>query len=167
VPQNYVPQVKIGTKAQLSAPEYPGKTFPATVEASAQAVDVASGTTRMQLVVDNSSGKLMTGAYVNVRLTLVAPDVGVNVPASALIFDKDGLRVATVDANNRVVLKQVTIARDLGKQIEIASGLNADDRVITSPPDGISSGDQVRIASQISPLGGAPTASAGPPKPKG
>jgi RND family efflux transporter MFP subunit len=166
VPQNYVPQVKMGTKAQLSAPEYPGKTFPATIEASAKAVDVASGTTRMQLVVDNSSGELMTGAYVNVHLALVAPEAAVNVPASALIFDKDGLRIATVDANNRVVLKPVTIARDLGRQIEIGSGLNADDRVIASPPDGIATGDAVRIVGQTGPLGGDPTASAGPAKPK-
>jgi RND family efflux transporter MFP subunit len=167
VPQIYVPQIKLGTKAKLSVPEYAGRTFPATVEASAQAVDVASGTTRMQLVVDNSAGQLMTGAYANVHLELTAPETAVNVPASALIFDKDGLRVATVDANNRVVLKQVTVARDLGTQIELASGITPDDRVITSPPDGIASGDVVRIAGQTGPLGGAPTASADPAKPKG
>ena len=52
VPQNYVPSIRIGTKAAVSVPEYQGRTFPATVESSAQAVDVASGTTRMQLIVD-------------------------------------------------------------------------------------------------------------------
>src|SRR4051794_21891352 len=53
VPQSYVPSVKVGTKAQIAVPEYPGKAFTATVEASAQAVDAASGTTRMLLVVEN------------------------------------------------------------------------------------------------------------------
>jgi RND family efflux transporter MFP subunit len=166
VPQNYVPQIKVGTEANLSVPEYPGKKFKATIEASAQAVDVGSGTTRMQLVVDNSAGELMTGAFANVRLELTAPETTVNVPASALIFDKDGLRVATVGAGNRVVLKTVTIARDLGKQIELASGITADDRVIASPPDGISSGDLVRIAGATAPLSGAPTASVDPVKTK-
>jgi len=146
VPQNAVPSVKIGTKAQITVPEYPGRTFPATVEASAQAVDAASGTTRMQLVVDNANGELMTGSFANVRLEVPGPDTSINVPASALIFDQSGLRIATVDAGNRVVLKPVTISRDLGNEIEIASGLAADDRVITTPPDGIASGDQVRIA---------------------
>jgi hypothetical protein len=56
------------------------------------------------------------------------------------------LSVATVGSDDRVVLKQVTISRDLGKVIEVASGLTADDRVIESPPDGIASGDRVRIA---------------------
>jgi RND family efflux transporter MFP subunit len=146
VPQIYVPSIKIGTRAAISVPEYPGRTFPATVEASAQAVDVASGTTRMQLIVDNADGALMTGAFANVRLDLPQPRITLSVPASALIFDQSGLRVATVGSDARVVLKPVTIARDLGKEVDIASGLTAEDRVIESPPDGIASGDQVRIA---------------------
>jgi RND family efflux transporter MFP subunit len=146
VPQNYVPSIKIGTKAQLSVPEYPGRFFAAIVDASAQAVDVASGTTRMQLLVDNASGELMTGAFANVHLELAHPEIVINVPASALIIDQSGLHVATVGADDRVVLKPVTISRDLGKEIEIASGLTADDRVIASPPDGIASGDLVRVA---------------------
>ena len=70
VPQNYVPSIKIGAKAVMTVPEYPNRTFEATVEASAQAVDVSSGTTRMQLGLDNSKGELMPGSYANVRLTL-------------------------------------------------------------------------------------------------
>jgi RND family efflux transporter MFP subunit len=146
VPQNYVPSILIGTKAHITVPEYPGRSFPGTVEASSQAVDVASGTTRMLLVVDNASGELMTGAFANVTFDLPHPEISINVPASALIFDRSGLRVATVNSDNRVVLKQVTIARDLGRTIEIGSGLAADDRVIESPPDGIASGDQVHVA---------------------
>jgi RND family efflux transporter MFP subunit len=148
VPQNYVPSIKLGTKAKLSVPEYQGKSFPATVEASAQSVDVASGTTRMLLIIDNSGGELMTGAFTNVRLELPGPNNAINVPASALIFDQSGLRVATVGAGGRVALKAVTISRDLGKEVEVATGLDASDRVITTPPDGIASGDQVRIAGQ-------------------
>jgi RND family efflux transporter MFP subunit len=157
VPQNYVPSIRIGTKAQISVPEYPGRSFTATVEASAQAVDAASGTTRMQLLVDNAGGELMTGAFANVRLELPHPEVAINVPASALIFDQGGLRLATVGADGRVVLKSVTISRDLGREVEIASGLAADDRVIASPPDGIASGDLVRVAGGAGTLGAPET----------
>ena len=145
VPQNYVPSILMGTKAQVSVPEYPGRTFSATLEASARSVELASGTTRMLLVVDNASGELMTGAFANVRLELPHPEVAINVPASALIFDQGGLRVATIGLDNRVVLKTVTVARDLGKVVEIATGLTAEDRVIESPPDGIAHGDLVRV----------------------
>lgn len=146
VPQSYVPSIKMGTQAKIFLPEYPGRSFPATVEASTRTVDVSSGTTRMQLVVDNSRGELMTGSYATVGLELAHPDVAINVPASALIFDQSGLRVATVDADDRVVIKRITIARDLGQAIEIASGLTSADRVILSPPDGIAAGDRVRVA---------------------
>src|SRR3954463_4073128 len=96
VPQSYVPSVKIGTKSELMVPEYPGRTFQATVEASSQSVDVASGTTRMQLVVDNANGELMTGGFANLRLQLPSNSSMLSVPASALVFDQSGLRVATV-----------------------------------------------------------------------
>lgn len=158
VPQNYVPSIKMGIKAEIAVPEYPGRTFPATVEASSQAVDVGSGTTRMMLVVDNARGALMTGAYANVRFELPAPEKAINIPASALIFDETGLRVATLGPGEKVVLKQVTVARDLGKTVEIAAGLGVDDKVIASPPDGIATGDRVRLAGAPSPAATAQAA---------
>ena len=145
VPQNYVPAIRIGAKASITLPEYPNRTFPATVEASSQAVDVSSGTTRMQLALDNSGGELMPGGYANVRLTLQRDTVPLHIPASALIFNQNGLRVATVGSDDKVLFKTVTIARDLGKEIEIASGLAPDDRIIVAPPDGVADGDQVRV----------------------
>lgn len=146
VPQSYVPAIKIGAKAIISMPEYPNRTFDATVEASSQSVDVASGTTRMQLGLDNPGGELMPGGYANVRLNLQRDAVPLHIPASALIFNGSGLRVATVGADDKVLFKTVTIARDLGKEIELASGISADDRVIVAPPDGLADGDQVRVA---------------------
>jgi RND family efflux transporter MFP subunit len=146
VPQSDVPNIPMGTKAKISVPEYPGRNFPATVEASAQAVDFASGTTRMQLAVDNAGGELMTGAFATLSFDLPHPEIAINVPASALIFNQSGLHVATVDSEGRAILKQVTISRDLGNEVELASGVAADDRVIANPPDGIATGDKVRIA---------------------
>jgi membrane fusion protein, multidrug efflux system len=145
VPQNYVPSIRIGAKATLTMPEYPNRTFQATVEASSQAVDVASGTTRMQLGLDNSSGELMPGGYASVKLNLQRDSTPLSIPASALIFNASGLRVATVGPDDKVVFKTVTIGRDLGKEIELASGLAPDDRVITAPPDGLNSGEQVHV----------------------
>jgi RND family efflux transporter MFP subunit len=145
VPQNYVPLVTEGTQAVLTVPERPGKTYTAKVERSAGAVDVASGATRMQLVVDNAAGELMPGAYANVQLTVGDRHNVLVIPSSALIFNKDGLHVATVGPENRVVMKPITIGRDLGAKIEIASGLAPEDRVIESAPDDIVNGDKVNV----------------------
>jgi RND family efflux transporter MFP subunit len=147
VPQTYVPSVRIGAKAVISVPEYKDRSFDATVEASAQSVDVNSGTTQMQLALDNAAGELMPGGFANVRMSLRSDGVPLNIPASALIFDQNGLRVATVGPDDRVAFKTVKIARDLGRYIELASGVSPDDRIINAPPDGIADGDQVRIVS--------------------
>lgn len=159
VPQNSVPLIKLGAKAVIALPEYPNRTFQATVEASSQSVDVGSGTTRMQLGLDNAAGELMPGSYATVKLSLQRDNAPFNIPASALIFNKDGLRVATVGADDRVKMKPVTIARDLGRQIELSSGLAAEDRIIVAPPDGLADGDQVRVVSGDKPGARPATAS--------
>jgi multidrug efflux pump subunit AcrA (membrane-fusion protein) len=87
IPQSYVPAIEIGAKAVISMPEYPNQTFAATVEASSQSVNVGSGTTRMQLALDNAGGELMPGGYANVHMSLQRDFVPLHIPASALIFD--------------------------------------------------------------------------------
>jgi len=82
VPQSSVPSIKINTKAQISVPEYPGRVFPATVEASAQAVDPTSGTTRMLLIVDNATGEVL--AYVGSPDYFAAAHGGANDGVRAL-----------------------------------------------------------------------------------
>ena len=146
VPQTYVPSIRPNTQAKITVPERPGQSYVAAVASSAQAVDIASGSTLMQILVDNAEGELLPGAFANVSFELPHDVVVLSVPASALMFDKAGLRVATVGADNKVVLKTVTILRDLGKIIELGSGLAPDDHIIESPPDGIADGDIVRIA---------------------
>ena len=145
VPQNYAPDIQPGGKAKISVPERPGKFYPATIESSAQAIQAASGSMLVQLVVDNSAGELLTGGYTVVGFALPNAKPTLSIPGSALIFDKTGLRVATVDQKQQIALKQVTIARDLGKVVEIDSGLSPDDQVVESPPDGIVDGQQVHV----------------------
>jgi len=152
IPQNYVPAVKINTKVQITVPEYPGKVYTGVVDASSRSVDAQSGTTRMQIVVENTSGELMPGAFANTRIELPVNLQALSIPAGALIFDQKGMRVATVDANSKVVLKPITISRDLGQVVEIATGLAATDRVIDSPPDGLSDGDPVRVVTPGKPV---------------
>jgi RND family efflux transporter MFP subunit len=145
VPQNYVPSVPPGTRATITVPEHPDRTYGGTVEASAQAVNPLTGTTLMQIIVDNSAGELMPGDYGSIHLEIPGITNVLSVPSSALIFDAKGLSIATVTADNRVLLKPVSVERDLGAIVELASGLAPNDRVIENPPDGIDNGAEVRL----------------------
>ncbi|HEY4295027.1 MAG TPA: efflux RND transporter periplasmic adaptor subunit [Paraburkholderia sp.] len=155
VPQTYAPDVRTGTTATLTVPEYPGQRFTARVVASSDSVSAASGTTLVQLLVDNSNGKLLPGGFASLQFRLPVQPKAVRIPASALVFDAHGLRVATLGANNRVVFKKVTINRDFGDSVEIGSGLDATDRVIDTPPDGLAEGDRVQQLASTAAAGGA------------
>jgi RND family efflux transporter MFP subunit len=147
VPQSYGPSIRAGSDAVLVVPEYPGREFHAQVVATSNAVNASSGTTLVQLMVNNADGKLMPGSFAHVHFSLPVDAAALRVPASSLIFDSAGLRVATVDGQDKVAFKNVKILFDFGKTVEIGSGLSAGDRVIDSPPDGIKNGDAVKIAS--------------------
>ncbi len=146
VPQTYVTSISIGSTAEITVPEHPRRIFSATVEATSQSIDAASGTTQMLLLVDNANEELLTGGFANVRFKLPRNEEALRIPASALIFDGSGLRVATLGSDGRVVMKPIKIGRDFGKVIELASGLASTDKVIDSPPDGLLEGDTVRAA---------------------
>lgn len=146
VPQNYSAQIQPGMIAKFSAPEYPGENFTATLVATAGAVDPATGTVLIQLQADNSDGRLKPGGYAQVRFDLPAAADAIRLPASALIFNDNGTAVAVVGEGDRVSLKPVTILRDYGTSVEIASGVSRRDRVIDNPPDALKPGDAVRVA---------------------
>lgn len=160
VPQSVAPQVKVGMPARVTVPERPGKSYDARVEAMSGAIDATSGTSRYQLIVANASGELLAGAYAFVSLNLESPSPVYTIPSSALIFDKNGLSVATVDEDNKVKIKPVSVARDLGKVIELRDGLTESDLVIDSPPDAVVDGDEVRIKSTKDSAPAAPATAA-------
>ena len=121
VPQNYVPRIKIGTKAEIRCRNIPDRTFLGTVEASAGAVDgrrhhahAARGRQRQ--------GRADARRLRQRAARPAARHAPLHIPAGALIFDQNGLRVATVGPDDKVVLKTVTIARDLGRG-RVGSGL--------------------------------------------
>lgn len=147
VPQNYSAQIHGNLTAELVLPEYPGEKFPARLDSTSDAISNQSNTLLVELDADNPDGKLKPGEYAQVSFSLPTPASTVTIPASALLFRGDGLRVATVDPQNHVVLKTVTVAEDLGTAVRLNSGLSAADRVIDNPPDSIGNGDAVRVAS--------------------
>ena len=83
---------------------------------------------------------------------------------NTLLYRPEGLQVATVDAQHKVLLKTIKAGRDFGTRIEVASGLVATDRVILNPSDSITNGQAVRISASAnagSPPAPAPASGAG------
>ena len=151
VPQAYASQLSVGMHATLTQPQYHGVTFPATLVTTSQSVAVESRTVLVELMAPNPQGKLWAGTFAEVDFAL-PPDSGVlRVPSSALIFRSHGAQLATVTADNRIALKDVTVGRNLGSAIEIISGISPQDRIVTTPLDTIEDGEAVDVSNAPTP----------------
>jgi RND family efflux transporter MFP subunit len=147
VPQTYAAQMQPNLQAEVEFPDRPGKSYSAKLASTSNALDESSRTLLAQLIVDNAKNELLPGAYAEVSFKLGAVDgTSFKLPANTLLFRGEGLRIATVDNNNRVVLKPVTLGRDYGSDIEVVHGLTAEDNVILSPPDSLADNAQVRVS---------------------
>jgi RND family efflux transporter MFP subunit len=145
VPQLYAANTKPGLDADLTFPERPGKTYPAQVVRTADALDPISRTLQVELLVDNSSGELFPGAYAQVHFKLPRGTGSLSVPASAVLFRSADLQVAIVGADHRVTLKSITTGRDFGTSLEVLSGLAPGEDIVANPPDSLATGTFVRV----------------------
>jgi RND family efflux transporter MFP subunit len=131
--------------ATLTLPQYPGRGFQGRLVRTSDAVDPASRTLLAEVDVDNKSGELLPGSYTEVHLHVSHAAPALIVPASALILEPDGLRLATVDASHHVRMIRVSPGRDFGTTIEILSGLQPGQAVVGNPSDSLSDGEEVRV----------------------
>ncbi len=161
VPESYAAALRDGMKATLELPEYPDRKFDATILTTSHAIDQKSRTLLVELIADNKDGALSPGAFARVRFEIPPDPNALRLPASALLFRENTMEVATVGLDNRILLKKVHIARDLGTEVEITGGVRQDERVVANPPDSIGDGEEVRV------MEAAGEKTQGPPGPQG
>jgi RND family efflux transporter MFP subunit len=145
VPEVYAPTVHDGESVTLVLDSFPGETFRGTVVRNADSINPTTRTLNVEVDVDNSSGRLMPGAYAFVHLPVHAQAGSVVIPSDTLLFRAEGLRVGVV-RDGKVVLVPLTIGHDYGSSVEVVSGLTIDDAIILDPADSLAEGDSVKIS---------------------
>ena len=143
VPQMYAVGVKPGLSAELIVREMPDKKFVGTVTRTAGAIDPTTRTLLTEIRVPNHDHTLLTGSYVQVRLSIERENPPFLLPASALIVNSGGASVAMLDANNLVHYKPVEVEGDFGSDVGIAKGLSTDDLIVTNPGQRLTDGAHV------------------------
>lgn len=147
--QVYVPQDQAfglapGVKAVVRVPELPGRTFPGTVTRVADALQPGTRTLLAEIDIENPDEVLTPGLYCTVELYIPRKTPSLLVPASAIIFDQNGMQVAVVK-DGTAHIQTITVARDLGTDIEVRDGVKEGDEVILNPPVTLANGDKVNI----------------------
>jgi RND family efflux transporter MFP subunit len=145
VPEIYAPDIHTGDTATLTLDEYPGKTFTGTVARNSGSIDSGSRTLNVEVDVNNKGDKLLPGAYVFVHFQIPQEHRELSIPSGALLFRAQGLQVGLV-RDGHVHLQSITIGKDNGKSVEVATGLTQNDDVILNPSDSLSEDQPVRIA---------------------
>ncbi len=145
----YVPQtdsavIHPGVTVTVTQSEMPGQEFQGVIARTAGAIDTATRTLQVEVQLPNHDGKLLPGAYVEVKVPTSSRSALI-VPVNTLLFRKEGVRIAIVDSNNVARLKPVSIGKDYGEKVEIVNGLEASDRVILNPADALMDGQAVTI----------------------
>jgi membrane fusion protein, multidrug efflux system len=146
VPQGYADAIKRDMSVQLDVPDHPGEQFTGHLIGNSGAVNQTTGSLLAQFEVDNPKGDLLPGAYAEVHIPMSGNSQTLTVPATTLIFRAQGPQMAVVGADNKVQLRDVHIAMDLGDRLRIDKGLQAGDRVINHPADSLAQGDVVQVA---------------------
>ena len=153
--QVYVPQdaafgVAPGIDAVVRVPEMPDRTFPGKVTRFANALAPGTRTLLTEIDVPNPDGTLSPGIYCTVELHIPRKTPSVRVPADAVVFNGDGVQVAVIE-NGTARFHKVTVARDLGTQVEVRDGIKPGDEVILRPMVNLADGSKVQASStQIS-----------------
>ncbi|HWG20955.1 MAG TPA: efflux RND transporter periplasmic adaptor subunit [Terracidiphilus sp.] len=147
IPEAYTGGIRRGEKIGLTFQEHPGKTFEGTLVRTADAIDPTNRTLLVEIDVDNRKGELMPGSLAQVHFKAPARTQTFILPASALIFRREGTQVATVVNGNQAHLLPITIGEDDGATVQVITGLKASDRVIQDPPDSIIEGEKLYVES--------------------
>jgi RND family efflux transporter MFP subunit len=151
LPQIDSQTVKRGAKIDLTFAEHAGKVYQGTLERTSDAIDPVSRTLLVEIDVDNRAGELLPGSLAQVHFKTPQASATFVVPASALIFRKEGLRVGTVVNGDVAHLVPVTIGEDDGASVQIVTGLGANDKVIQDPPDSLIEGEKVFVGGAAGP----------------
>jgi RND family efflux transporter MFP subunit len=146
VPQTVAPTVKVGGDASILVREFAGKTFAGKVTRSAGVLDPDLHMMQTEIRVPNPDGTILPGMYVQAQLTLPVPHRVLEIPSTALYNDSQGVRVAVVDATNHVHFAPITIERDTGATLWVATGLTGDEKLVKIAVPSLVEGDVVELA---------------------
>lgn len=146
VPQDLAPSVRVGLDASVAVREFPSKPFAGKVAHAAGALDTATRTMTTEIRVPNPGGELLAGMYAQVSISLPVPHKVYELPATAVLTDAAGVRVAVVTPAGTLALVPVVLERDTGPTVQIASGLEGDEKVVRIASAELVAGRPVDVA---------------------
>jgi RND family efflux transporter MFP subunit len=143
-PQFAATGIRVGQKVDVTLKEFPGRKFQGVVARTSVALDSLARTLRVEVHIPNQDQLLAPGMYSDVAFSVERPKNAFVIPVTALVSRGDGQQVATLK-DGRVHFVPVQTGDDLGKSIEVVSGITGSERVINNPSDALQEGEKVTL----------------------
>ena len=143
IPEQAIPEVKVGQSVSIATSAWPDKNFSGRVARIAPNVSATSRTLTVEAEIENSSNALKPGQFATVRILQERADPAVLVPARAVINEAGVSRVYVIK-NGHAEQRLVQTGQTEGDLIEIRSGVTADELIATSNLEQLSDGIAVK-----------------------
>jgi multidrug efflux pump subunit AcrA (membrane-fusion protein) len=145
VPERFSNAARRGLGALVSLEALPGESFPATVDEVSPVLDPASRTLRIRLRFNRRDPRIRAGMFATVSLvTNTRQDVPV-IPRSSVINTYGSWIVFIADEQNTALRRLVTLGIENETSVEVLSGLEIGERVVSAGQNFLTEGDPVRI----------------------
>jgi RND family efflux transporter MFP subunit len=143
IPEQAIPEVKVGQSVSITTSAWPDKNFAGRVARIAPNVSATSRTLTVEAEIENSGGALKPGQFATVRILQERAEPAVLVPARAVVSEAGVSRVYVIK-DGHAEQRLVQTGQTDGDLIEIKSGVTADELVATSNLEQLSDGIAVR-----------------------
>jgi Cu(I)/Ag(I) efflux system membrane fusion protein len=161
--ENQIRWLQVGSVAEVSLSYFPGETFTGRVRFIEPQINEATRTVPLKLEIPNRGGRLRAGMYATVRFQPVVASDAVLVPAPAVLRTGQRNLVVVAEGEGRFTPREVHLGAEGNGRVEILSGLQAGEEVVTSAQFLIDSESNLREAVQK--LLAARSAASGAPSP--
>ena len=143
IPEQAIPEVKVGQSVSVTTSAWPDKNFAGRVARIAPNVSAQSRTLNVEAEIDNSSGALKPGQFATVRILQERADPAVLIPARAVVTEAGVSRVFVIK-DGRAEQRVIQTGQTEGDLIEVKNGVAADEQVATSGLERLSDGVPVK-----------------------
>jgi membrane fusion protein (multidrug efflux system) len=143
VPERDVLRLAEGQPAEVAS-ESLKNAFPARVKRVNPVIDRASGTARAILALDDATGKLKPGMFVDVSIVIETHPTALLVPKRALVWD-EGRPGVFVAKGGAASWRELTLGFQERDVAEVLKGAEADEPVIVVGQNGLKEGTKIRV----------------------
>ncbi len=152
VPEIGVPFVRTGMPVRITVKPFPEIAFDGEVFFVSPTLDAATRRLTLKAWVPNPGRKLQPGLFANLEVQLSEREQALVVPDSAVLVDQTGPFVWRIGSDGKAMRAPVEIGLRKAARVEITSGLEAGDRIVSAGTSKVTEGAQVTVAGKAEPI---------------